>query len=172
MSLLEKSSSILQKGIGKKIILPEKIKTFSSEIKQNGKTIATLNGSFDILHLGHLEMLAQASQTADILFVLLNSDLSIQTYKSPRRPIRSLQERLYHVAALEMVDFVSWFEETDPCAILEKIRPHVHVNGSDYGENCIEADVVKSYGGKIHIVELVPGYSTTKLMEKIKIQCD
>ncbi|MCB1072373.1 MAG: adenylyltransferase/cytidyltransferase family protein [Chlamydiales bacterium] len=151
-----------------KYILPEKLEEKVAEIRKSGKTIATLNGSFDLLHAGHLKMIHEASQQADVLILALNSDASIKKYKSPLRPIVTLKHRLEMVAALEFVDYVTYFDETDPIALLEKIKPDVHNNGSEYGENCIEAEVVKKHGGKIHIVKLIPGLSTSKLIEKIK----
>jgi len=72
------------------------------------------------------------------------------------------------VAALQFVDYVTHFEETDPRLLLEKIKPDVHVNGSEYGEDCVEAQIVKKHGGRIHIVSLIPGLSTTQIIEKIK----
>jgi D-glycero-beta-D-manno-heptose 1-phosphate adenylyltransferase len=155
-----------------KILLPERLSDVVSEIKNSGKTIATLNGSFDLLHAGHLEMIYQASLQADVLIVALNTDRSIQEYKSPLRPIVPLKYRLQMMAALSMVSFVTWFDETDPREILKKIQPHVHVNGAEYGENCIEAGVVKQGGGRVHIVSLVPGLSTSTLIKKIHEICD
>jgi rfaE bifunctional protein nucleotidyltransferase chain/domain len=152
----------------KKYISPEKIEEKIKELRTFGKKIATLNGSFDLLHAGHLKMIYEASKQGDVLIVALNSDASIKKYKSPLRPIVSLEHRLEMIAALEFVDYVTYFDETDPIALLEKIKPDVHNNGSEYGENCIEAEVVKKYGGKIHIIQLIPGLSTTKLIEKIK----
>lgn len=152
----------------KKYIPPEKLEEKVKELRAAGKTIATLNGSFDLLHAGHLKMIHEASEQGDVLILALNSDASIKKYKSPLRPIVPLEHRLEMIAALEFVDFVTFFDETDPIALLEKIKPDVHNNGSEYGENCIEAEVVKKHGGKIHIVKLVPGLSTTKLIEKIK----
>jgi bifunctional ADP-heptose synthase (sugar kinase/adenylyltransferase) len=76
------------------------------------------------------------------------------------------------VAALEMVHYVTWFDETDPLVILDIIRPDVHVNGSEYGESCIEAEVVKRHGGRMHIVSIIPGLSTTNIIGKIKQTCD
>ena len=140
-------------------------------IRSNGGTIATLNGSFDLLHAGHLEMIYQASLQADVLIMALNSDASIKKYKSPLRPIIPLEYRVQMVAALEMVDFVTWFDETDPKGILEIIRPDVHVNGAEYGHDCIEAEVVRRNGGRVHIVSLVPGLSTTNIIGKIKETC-
>lgn len=152
----------------KKYISPEHIEEKIKELRAAGKTIATLNGSFDLLHAGHLKTIHEASMQGDVLILALNSDASIQKYKSPLRPIVPLEHRLEMIAALEFVDYVTYFDETDPIALLEKIKPDVHNNGSEYGEKCIEAEVVKKHGGTIHIVKLVPGLSTTKLIEKIK----
>lgn len=152
----------------KKYILPETLEEKVKELRAAGKTIATLNGSFDLLHAGHLKMIHEASEQGDVLILALNSDASIKKYKSSLRPIVPLEHRLEMIAALEFVDYVTSFDETDPIALLEKIKPDVHNNGSEYGENCIEAEAVKKHGGKIHIVKLVPGLSTTNLIEKIK----
>jgi bifunctional ADP-heptose synthase (sugar kinase/adenylyltransferase) len=75
------------------------------------------------------------------------------------------------VAALEFVDYVTFFEETDPRNLLEKIKPHVHVNGAEYGADCVEADVIKKHGGKVHIVSLVPGLSTSHIIKKVIDTC-
>lgn len=151
----------------KKVIEPEKLQTKVAELKGQGKKIATLNGSFDLLHAGHLHIIFEASQVADVLIVALNTDRSIQEYKSPLRPIIPLEYRLQMMSALGFVDYVTWFDETDPIRILGVIKPHVHVNGAEYGENCIEAPIVKQHGGKIHIVQLVPGLSTSQVLKKI-----
>lgn len=149
-------------------LIPKKI----DALKKQRKTIVTLNGSFDLLHAGHLHMIYEASCQGDVLVVALNTDASIQKYKSPKRPIVPLPYRLRMMAALAFVDYVTCFEETDPRALLDKIRPHVHVNGAEYGTECIEADVVKRHGGKMHIVSLVPGLSTSNLIKKIVETCD
>ncbi len=151
----------------KKLILPKDLKTKVTQIREEGHTIATLNGSFDLMHAGHLEIIYQASQVADILIVALNSDSSIQAYKSPDRPIIPLKYRLEMMTALGFVDYVTWFDETDPRRLLAEIKPNVHVNGAEYGVNCIEADVVKENGGTVHIVQLVPGLSTSQIIKKI-----
>lgn len=150
-----------------KVILPEHLKDKVAAIRKNGKTIATINGSFDLLHAGHLHILFEAAQVADMLIVALNSDHSIKQYKSPNRPIHPLEHRLQMMAALEFVDFVTWFDETDPCQTLDLIKPDVHVNGADYGENCLEADTVHTHGGKIHLVSLLPDLSTSSILEKV-----
>lgn len=151
----------------KKLILPENLKSAVLELRTAEKTVATLNGSFDLLHAGHLQIIYEASQQADALIVALNSDASIKKYKSTDRPIIPLEYRLQMMAALEFVSFVTWFEETDPVRLLEIIKPDVHINGAEYGENCIEAETVKKGGGKIHIVKLVPGLSTSTILKKI-----
>ncbi len=158
-------------SIRSKYIDPVRLELWAEEVKHSGKTIATLNGSFDLMHAGHLEMIYQASLQADLLLVALNTDRSIQAYKSPSRPIIPLEFRLQMMAALGMVDMVSWFDELDPCAFLEKVKPDVHVNGAEYGEECIEAKTVRAHGGRIHIVPLVPGLSTTQILKKIVHTC-
>jgi rfaE bifunctional protein nucleotidyltransferase chain/domain len=151
----------------KKRIDPEELGARVQQLRQEGKTIATLNGSFDLLHAGHLHMIHEASVQADILIVALNSDASIKKYKSPDRPLISLKYRLQMMAALEFVDFVTWFEETDPRRLLSIIQPDVHNNGSEYGADCIEAETVRYHGGRVHFVILLPGLSTTNIIKKI-----
>jgi D-glycero-beta-D-manno-heptose 1-phosphate adenylyltransferase len=154
-----------------KLLKPENLEETAKQLRNDGKTIATLNGSFDLLHAGHLYILFQAKKQADVLIVAMNSDASIQKYKSPDRPIVSLQYRLEMMAAIQCVDFVTWFEETDPCSLLLKIRPDVHVNGAEYGKDCIEAKTVREIGARLHLVDRVPTLSTSSIIEKIKKLC-
>ncbi|MCI0382755.1 MAG: adenylyltransferase/cytidyltransferase family protein [Chlamydiae bacterium] len=166
---LQKNDSFSEFVTQQKIIHPDLIEESSLKWKKEGKTIATLNGSFDLLHAGHLEIIYQASLQADILLLGLNSDCSIKKYKSPNRPIIPLQYRLLLIASLFMVDFVTWFYETDPREWLKKVKPNVHVNGIEYKENCIEEDVVKKFGGTLHFVEKIPGLSTSEMIRRV---CD
>jgi len=159
---------MLPAWLQKKLIDPERIEAFARELRAKKLKVATLNGSFDLLHAGHLFILHEAKLQGDRLIVALNSDASIQKYKSMSRPIVPLQYRLEMVAALECVDFVTWFEETDPCAFLEKIKPDVHVNGAEYGEECIEAKTVKKNGGRLHLVSRIETLSTSNIIEKIR----
>ncbi len=154
----------------KKLIDPQQLEQKCADLRARHLTIATLNGSFDLLHAGHLYIIHQASLQADRLIVALNTDSSIQRYKSSERPIVSLQYRLEMISALEFVDYVTWFDETDPCAIIEKMKPDVHVNGNEYGENCIEASIVKACGARLHLVDRIPSLATSSIIEKIK-QC-
>lgn len=154
-----------------KTLHPEKIKCKVGQIREQGLTIATLNGSFDLMHAGHLHTIYEASKQADILIVALNSDESIKGYKDPSRPIIPLNYRIEMMTAIGFVDYVTWFHELDPRAILEEIRPDIHANGSEYGHQCIEAETVKKYGGQIHIIDLVPGLSTSTIIHKIEKLC-
>ena len=172
--LLSPKSSFasLEESFLKKWIAPDALQDKVKELRAGSLTIATLNGSFDLLHAGHLEIIYQASKQADVLIVALNTDESIQKYKSPSRPIISLEYRKQMMAALEFVDYVTWFSETDPREILKKICPDVHVNGAEYGKDCIEAEVVRQGGGRVHIVDLVQGLSTSSIIKKIRELCD
>jgi rfaE bifunctional protein nucleotidyltransferase chain/domain len=152
----------------KKLVEPAHLEEKVALWREAKLKIATLNGSFDLLHAGHLYILHEASKQGDILLVALNSDTSIQKYKSIYRPIIPLKYRLEMMAALEFVDYVTWFEETDPRLVLSKVKPDVHVNGAEYGEKCIEAETVKEYGGKIHLVDRIPSLATSSIVEKIK----
>lgn len=158
----------LSAELAKKIVDPKDIEKWALEIRQKKKKIVTLNGSFDLLHAGHLFMIYEASRQGDVLMVALNSDSSIKAYKSADRPIISLEARLEMMAALGFVDYVTWFDETDPKKILSVIKPDIHVNGMEYGENCIEGETVRQNGGKIYLVPRIEGLSTSKIIEKIK----
>lgn len=154
-----------------KVVPPDEIEQKATSLRAESKTIATLNGSFDLMHAGHLYILHEASLQADILIVALNTDRSIQSYKGPERPIISLNERLQMLNALECVDYLTWFDESDPRKILSKIKPDVHVNGAEYGENCIEQETVIAHGGKIHLVKRIEGLATSDIICKIKGIC-
>src|SRR5262245_48932208 len=99
------------KWLQKKLIEPKNLEKKIEELKNKGLTIATLNGSFDLMHAGHLYIISEAKHQGDVLLVALNSDSSIQRYKGSMRPIIPLKERLEMMAALEFVDFVTWFDE-------------------------------------------------------------
>ena len=88
------------------------------------------------------------------------------------RPIVSLEYRMEMMAALSFVSYVTWFDETDPCRILQIIKPHIHVNGVEYGDDCVEAKVVKEVGGRLHLVDRIPSLSTTMIIHKIRGICD
>ena len=160
-----------KKNCQRKVIAPDKIEARLEKERKLGKTIVSLNGSFDLLHAGHLQIIYEAAQQGDILIIALNSDKSVQSYKGPLRPIVSLEGRLEMLAALEFVDFVTWFEERTPLEILKKIRSHVHVNGAEYSVDCIEAELLKKMKTRLHLFKRIPSLSTSALIEKVK-KCD
>lgn len=134
-----------------------------------GEKIVFTNGCFDILHLGHITYLETAATLGDILLVGVNSDASVRRLKGDKRPIMPQQARMRLLAALEFVDGVILFEEDTPQQLIEKIRPAVLVKGGDYTyEEVVGADFVELYGGKVVILPLVEGYSTTQILEKVR----
>lgn len=148
-----------------KVIKREKISGLVNQLKKEGKKIITLNGTFDILHIGHEKILKEAKNQGDILFVGINSDSSVKRNKGINRPINNEENRAKMVANFDFVDYTIIFNEKTPINFLEEIKPDIHVNGSEYGERCIESETVKKNGGRIHIVELIEGYSTTNIIE-------
>lgn len=133
-----------------------------------GKTIAFTNGCFDILHQGHIASLSDAAREADILIVGLNSDHSTQRLKGPGRPVNDQHARATVIAALLMVDAVTLFDEDTPLELINAIRPDVLVKGGDYTlEQIVGAKEVMSWGGRVVINPIVPGFSTTAILEKI-----
>jgi len=151
-----------------KIVSREQLKEICDRLHAQNKTIVTCNGSFDLFHYGHLRFLQEAGSQGDVLVVGLNSDSSIKQYKDPSRPVLSQNQRSEILAALAIVDYVHIFDETVPMPFLQTVRPDVHVNGAEYGEECIEAETVKSHGGRIHLMPKVAGLSTTELIGRIK----
>lgn len=150
-----------------KIILQREMVRIARAAKRAGKRIVTINGSFDVLHAGHVRVLEEARAQGDILIVMMNSDRSVQMYKGPRRPIVPERERVSMLAGLACVDYVTLFHEINPKRMLRALKPDVHCNGSDWGKDCVERETVEAYGGRIHIVSWHRGYSTTCMVEKI-----
>jgi D-glycero-beta-D-manno-heptose 1-phosphate adenylyltransferase len=135
--------------------------------RELGKRIVTTNGCFDILHLGHLNYLTKARALGDLLIVGVNSDRSVRANKEPGRPLHREKIRARMLAGLSAVDYVFVFGEKDPRGFLSKIRPDIHVKGGDYHGRILEQGVVEKYGGRVKLLGLVPGVSTTALIRKI-----
>ncbi|MBU0628038.1 MAG: adenylyltransferase/cytidyltransferase family protein [Nanoarchaeota archaeon] len=150
-----------------KIIDRKDITSIIETLRREGKSIVTINGTFDILHKGHEFILKEAKKQGDILIVGLNSDSSVKQNKGPERPLNSEQSRARMLANFDFVDYVVLFNEKTPIDLLEAIKPDIHVNGDDYGENCIESGIVKKNSGKIHIVKKIKGISSTNIIESI-----
>lgn len=151
-----------------KTLHPAAIASWRANLKKQSKTVVSLNGSFDLMHSGHLQIIFEAAKQGDILVIGLNTDLSIRQYKSPDRPIIALQDRLAMIASLAWVDYVSYFDETTPNVWLRSICPDVHVNGAEYGFDCVEAPTLQQIGARLHLVERVPGLATSQIIERIK----
>lgn len=132
------------------------------------KKIAFTNGCFDILHAGHIHSLAQAASFADVLVVGLNSDGSTKRLKGENRPVNNEENRALLLASLVMVDAVVLFDEETPYELITSVMPDVLVKGGDYTvDTIVGAKEVMGNGGKVEIIPLVPGLSSTKLGELI-----
>jgi rfaE bifunctional protein nucleotidyltransferase chain/domain len=137
--------------------------------KTNNEIVVFTNGCFDILHLGHVDYLEKAAAQGDRLIVGLNTDLSVSKLKGPQRPVTDEYSRSRLIAALEFVDAVVLFSEDTPSKLIESLAPDVLIKGKDYSiDNIVGADFVMKNGGRVATIDLVEGYSTTGIVEKIK----
>lgn len=139
-------------------------------IKLKKKSIAFTNGTFDILHLGHITYLEKAKQTADVLIVGVNTDRSVKSYKDPSRPINPQNDRVKVLSALACVDYAILFDEPTPLELIKKIRPDVLVKGADWAVKDIAgAKEVLSWGGKVRRISLVKGRSSTRVIKALNL---
>jgi D-beta-D-heptose 7-phosphate kinase / D-beta-D-heptose 1-phosphate adenosyltransferase len=138
-----------------------------AEWRKHGLRIGFTNGCFDLLHRGHIKLLAEARTACDRLVVGLNSDASTKRLKGNGRPINPAEARAEVIAALEAVDLVVVFEEDTPLELIKRVRPAVLVKGADYTrDEVVGGDVVEASGGTVVLVELVPGHSTTGIVRR------
>ena len=183
VTIANKAASIVVGKFGTATVTPEEIledttalrlvprrglAPLAASLRATGKRIVTINGSFDVLHSGHLHILNEARERGDVLIVGLNSDASVRGYKGPDRPIIPERDRAEMLLALRSVDYVHVFDEPDPRAFLQELKPEVHVNGSEYGPECIESETVTRGGGQIHIVSRIPGLSTSHIVNTLQ----
>jgi len=151
-----------------KIYSKEEIKRQLAIWQYFNRKIVWTNGCFDLLHLGHIDYLSKAKDQGDILIVGVNSDVSVRRIKKTGRPITDENSRSVIVASLHFVDAVVIFDEDTPYEWIKFIQPDVLVKGSDYkAEDVVGYDIVKSRGGEVVTIDLLPGYSTTGIEEKI-----
>ncbi len=138
-------------------------------LKENRKTFVTTNGTFDIIHPAHIEILEKAKDQGDILLVLVNSDYSVTLNKDPKRPILHQEDRIKILSALEAIDYLLLFDEKEVLPLLEQLKPDVHVKGGTFIPERIkkEKEFVESYGGKHLSFPLIGNYSTTSIIEEI-----
>jgi rfaE bifunctional protein nucleotidyltransferase chain/domain len=137
--------------------------------RSDGRSVALTNGCFDVLHVGHVRLIADARREADLLVVALNSDESVRANKGERRPWIPLAERAEVIAALDGVDYVTSFSEPTAETLLATLRPNVHVKGTDWTVDTVpERKVVQGYGGRIAICGDPKDRSSTRLIEKLE----
>lgn len=137
-------------------------------LKKQNKVIVFTNGCFDILHAGHIDYLQKAKDLGDVLIVGVNSDDSVKRIKGSKRPIVKQDYRLRLLEGVSSIDHLVVFEEDTPLALIERIRPDVLVKGSDWKDKgVIGEDFVKTYGGEVKLIDLLPGISTSIVIENI-----
>jgi rfaE bifunctional protein nucleotidyltransferase chain/domain len=165
-------------AIEHKIVAVQDLSSTVDAMKLNGRRIVFTNGCFDILHVGHVTYLSAAKDLGDVLIVGLNTDNSVkQLNKGTDRPINNEMSRAFLLASLAMVDYVVLFNDSNPLKLIETLIPNVLVKGGDYDPNETDAsskkyivgsDIVRKNGGDVCIIDLVEGYSTTSILQKIK----
>jgi D-beta-D-heptose 7-phosphate kinase/D-beta-D-heptose 1-phosphate adenosyltransferase len=148
------------------------LKILSQRLKSQGKKIVFTNGCYDLLHSGHALFLKKAKELGDVLIVGLNDDASVRKYKGKGRPIIDEKSRLTLMSSLESIDYVVLFHEDDPRAVLDIVKPNVHVKGGDYNDKIIESDIVKKNGGRLEFLNLETAddgskISTSGIIEKV-----
>jgi D-beta-D-heptose 7-phosphate kinase/D-beta-D-heptose 1-phosphate adenosyltransferase len=152
------------------LTLEEMIVRFARD-KRNGKRVVFTNGCFDLLHPGHIHSLEAARNLGDLLVVGINGDTSVRTLKGADRPLIPEQERAEILASLECVDGVVIFDELTPQKVIAALLPDILVKGSDWpGNQIVGREEVEAAGGKVVLIDNVPGYSTTKILTKIRGQ--
>jgi D-beta-D-heptose 7-phosphate kinase/D-beta-D-heptose 1-phosphate adenosyltransferase len=134
-----------------------------------GRVVVFTNGVFDLVHPGHVTYLAAARREGDVLVVALNSDRSVRANKGPARPILPEEERAELVAALDVVDAVTIFDDETPAAIVAALQPDVLVKGADWAHDAIVGrDTVEARGGRVVRIDVVPGYSTSQIVRRMQ----
>ena len=152
-----------------KIMRLDEAITQVADWQRAGQNVVFTNGCFDIVHLGHIDYLEKARALGDRLVLGLNTDASVSRLKGPSRPVVDEYARARLLAAMSFVDTVILFDEPTPKELIEVLKPDILVKGDDYTvETIVGADFVLNNGGEVKTVALVPGYSTTTLIEKIK----
>lgn len=156
-------------GFGRKILCDTELITSLDRARRAGRGIAFTNGCFDLLHAGHLRMLSFARAQGDLLVVGINSDRSVRELKGPDRPIYHAADRARLLAALEIVDYVVIFDETDAEGVVRIVRPDILVKGEDYRDQRVDGQAfVEAYGGRVVLAPLLKGYSTTRTIGRLR----
>ena len=155
-------------GMNKKIIEIDKLESSIADLKRDGLKIVFTNGCFDILHLGHIDYLSRAASFGDILIIGVNTDESVKRLKGSGRPINDESSRAQLLAALEFVDAVVLFNDKTPIELIKTITPDILAKGGDYkAEDVVGYEHVITSGGEMRIIDFLPGYSTSSIIQKI-----
>jgi len=155
--------------LNKKLKTKEELILLVNRFRKGGKRIVLANGCFDLLHVGHIRYLMEAKEIGDILIVGLNSDQSTRTLKGSARPIFSQEERAEILAALSCIDYITIFHELSVEDLLLTLKPDIHAKGTDYTTETVpEADVVRSYGGKVAIVGDPKDHSSKEILKNLQ----
>jgi rfaE bifunctional protein nucleotidyltransferase chain/domain len=151
-----------------KVVARDELVLVRRQLKQQGKKVVFTNGCFDIIHRGHIEYLTKAKTLGDILFVGVNTDISVRNLKGDHRPIVSQDDRAFVLAALGMVDYVCLFDEDTPYELIKSVVPDVLVKGSDWSvDKIVGKDIVEAGGGIVQTIDFIPNRSTTNIIQKI-----
>ena len=154
-----------------KIKSPDSLKRLLAKTQRRKKRVVFTNGCFDILHKGHVTYLQNARAQGDLLVVAVNGDDSVTRLKGPERPINPLADRLEVMAALECVDYVTWFDDDTPLEAVLKIKPDILVKGGYWkAEQIVGGKEVLGWGGKVRSLNFVQGRSTTQIIERARIK--
>lgn len=154
--------------VREKIITTDNLVLKVSQWKKNKMKVAFTNGCFDILHLGHLEILTKSKEFGDRLIVAVNSDESVRKLKGKERPINDFQTRSNMLASFSFVDYVVEFSDDTPKKLIQIIKPDFLIKGGDYKKkNIVGNDIVSSYGGETIIIPLIDGLSSTNTINKL-----
>lgn len=146
----------------------EDVAQLVASARQAGRVAVFTNGCFDLLHVGHTRYLQQARALGDLLIVAINSDASVSSLKGPERPLIPQHERAEVLAALEAVDYVTIFDAPDPADVIAAVKPDILVKGGDWPvERIVGRETVQAYGGRVLALPLVPGVSTTSVIERL-----
>jgi rfaE bifunctional protein nucleotidyltransferase chain/domain len=153
-----------------KILTKDTLPTVVRRLKAQGKRVVFTNGTFDILHLGHVTYLQKARASADVLIVGVNTDQSVKTYKNPNRPVNPQQDRIKVLTALACVDYAILFDDPTPLKLIKEIKPDLLVKGADWAiKDIVGAREVLSWGGKVKRIPLVKGRSSTRIIKILKL---
>ena len=151
------------------VTLPELLDRLQQLRSQSAPVVVFTNGCFDLVHQGHVDYLSRARDLGDLLVVGLNSDASVRRLKGEERPISHQNSRAHVLAAFECVDFVVLFDDDTPLRLIESVVPDVLVKGGDYDRaTVVGADFVEQHGGRLELIPLVPGESTTRMVERMR----